>query len=184
MDIADPFDFLHAAFGRASGRDAVTAASLADVQTYIPCDLMTKTDIASMAHGLECRHPLLDYRVVELAATLPLRYKLHHGDTKWILKKAFADLLPGPIMRRSKMGFSVPLAAWFRNELRDYARDVLTDPQALSRGYFRPQAVRRLLDEHERGAWDHSHRLWSLLFLELWHREWIGSPVPQPQLTP
>jgi asparagine synthase (glutamine-hydrolysing) len=173
LESADPFDFLYAAFGRASGRDAVTAASLADLQTYLPCDLLTKVDIASMAHGLECRQPFLDYRVVELAAALPLRYKLHRGQTKWILKQAFADLLPQSIMRRPKMGFGVPLAAWFRRELRDYARQVLTDPQALSRGYFRPEAVRRLLDEHERGAWDHSHRLWSLLFLELWQREWM-----------
>ena len=170
---ADPFNSLAAAFVQASGRDAVTAASLADLQTYLPDDLLTKVDMASMAHGLECRQPLLDYRVVELAASLPLRYKLRRGDTKWILKRAFADLLPREIACRPKMGFGVPLAAWFRAEWRDYIRQLLTNPRSLGRGYFRPEAISRLLDEHQSGRWNHSHRLWSLVMLELWHREWI-----------
>ena len=72
------------------------------------------------------------------------------------------------------MGFGVPLDHWFRNELKDYAREVLLDPQTLGRGYFRPEAVRRLLDEHQQGRFDHSDRLWALLVLELWHRQWAG----------
>jgi asparagine synthase (glutamine-hydrolysing) len=169
---ADPQQFLDAAFTASSGRDPVTSASLADLVTYLPGDLMTKVDIASMAQGLECRQPLLDYRVVELAAQMPGRLKFRHGRGKRILLEAFADLLPRPIRRRRKMGFGVPLEHWFRQELKDYVRQVLLDRQTLGRGYFRPQAVARLIDDHQQGRFDHSARLWALLMLELWHRQW------------
>jgi asparagine synthase (glutamine-hydrolysing) len=169
----DPFSFLAVAFQQVNHRDPVTAASLVDLVTYLPCDLMTKVDIASMANGLECRAPMLDHRLVEFAASLPMRYKLHRGRGKRILKLAFPELLPTSVTRRPKMGFGVPLAAWFRGELRQYAHDVLLDGRARSRGYFRPGAVERLLAEHESGAFDHGYRLWGLLVFELWHRTWL-----------
>ncbi len=155
----------------------MTAFSLADLVTYLPCDLMTKVDIASMAHGLECRQPFLDYRVVELAAAMPRRLKFRRGRGKRILRETFADLLPGAIQRRSKMGFGVPLDHWFRHELRDYTQQVLFDKGTLERGYFRPEAVTRLWDEHQQGRFNHGYRLWALLFLELWQREWCGKPL-------
>ncbi len=170
----DPLEFLAGALNSSRRRDPVTATSLADLVTYLPCDLMTKVDIASMAHGLECRQPFLDHRVVELAARMPLGLKFRRGRGKRILLEAFADLLPAPIRRRPKMGFGVPLDHWFRNELRDFAREVLLDPQTLGRGYFRPEAVTGLLEDHQRGRFDHSSRLWALLILELWQREWGG----------
>ncbi len=169
----DPVEFLQAAMARAAGRDPITAISLADLTTYLPCDLMTKVDIASMAHGLECRQPFLDHRVVELAAGMPIGHKFRRGCGKRLLLHAFADLLPEPIRRRRKMGFGVPLDYWFRNELRAMARDVLLDSRALGRGYFHPDSVRRLLDDHQQGRFDHAARLWSLLVLELWHRQWV-----------
>jgi asparagine synthase (glutamine-hydrolysing) len=172
---ADPYEFLSRALARSRRRDCVTAASLADLVTYLPCDLMTKVDIASMANSLECRAPFLDHRVVELAARMPIACKLHRGRGKRILRQAFDDLLPASLLRRPKMGFGVPLAEWFRGELGDYARVVLLDRRALGRGYFRSEAVRRLLDEHRTGAFDHGYRLWGLVFFELWHRQWIDS---------
>jgi asparagine synthase (glutamine-hydrolysing) len=177
----DPYAFLAAAFARSRRRDSVTAASLTDVVTYLPCDLLTKVDIASMANSLECRAPFLDHRVVELAARMPIGCKFHRGRGKRILRHAFEDLLPRSLMRRPKMGFGVPLAQWFRHELGDYARQVLLDPVASGRGYFRPEAVRALLDEHRSGAFDHAYRLWGLLVFELWHRQWIDS---RPALAP
>lgn len=176
----DPCQWLAAAFRAASRRDPVTQAALADLVTYLPCDLMNKVDIASMAHSLECRCPFLDHHVVELAAAMPLRLKLRRGRGKWILRRTFADLLPAPVRRRSKMGFGVPLGHWFRTELRGFARDVLLDPSTLARGYFQPEAVRKLLDDHQTGRFDHSYRLWSLVVLELWQRQWLA-PAPQPQ---
>ena len=169
----DPFDFLAAAYQRACTRDAVTGASLADLTTYLPCDLLTKVDLASMAHGLECRQPLLDYRVVELAAAMPIHLKQRGLNGKVILKEAFADLLPKAIRRRRKMGFGVPLERWFRHELRDFARDILLDHRSLSRGFFRPRGVRQLLDDHQSGRFNHAHRLWALVILEMWCREWL-----------
>ena len=169
----DPFEFLQSAFARSRSRDQVTAASLTDLVTYLPCDLMTKVDIASMANSLECRAPFLDFRLVELAAQMPVAYKLHRGRGKRILREAFPELLPESVTRRPKMGFGVPLGHWFRDDLKDYSRDVLLDPRSLGRGYFRPAAVERLLQEHASGAFDHGHRLWGLLCLELWHRQWF-----------
>ncbi|HUT14601.1 MAG TPA: asparagine synthase C-terminal domain-containing protein, partial [Thermoguttaceae bacterium] len=131
-----------------------------------------KVDIASMAHGLECRQPFLDHRVVELAAQMPRKLKFRRGRGKRILLEAFADLLPKPIRRRPKMGFGVPLDHWFRNELKEFAREVLLDRQTRQRGFFRPEVVTRLLDDHQQGRFDHSYRLWALLILELWQREW------------
>ena len=166
-------DFLTAGLARCDRRDPVTAFSLADLVTYLPCDLMTKVDIASMAHGLECRQPFLDYRVVELAARMPGRLKFRRGRGKRILREAFGDLLPESIQRRPKMGFGVPLDQWFRHELKEFARDVLLDGRMVGRGYFRPEAILALLDEHDQRRFNHGYRLWSLLVLELWFRQWV-----------
>lgn len=171
----DPAEFLIRAWRRAARRDPVTAASLADMTTYLPCDLLVKVDIASMAHGLECRQPFLDHRLVEWAAALPVRYKQRLGRGKRILREAFDDLLPAEIQRRPKMGFGIPLDRWLRGELRDFTRQVLLDPIAIGRGYFRADAVIRLLDEHQSGRISHGHRIWALLILELWHRQWVDA---------
>jgi asparagine synthase (glutamine-hydrolysing) len=181
---ADPLAFLEAAWRRAGKRDQITAASLADLTTYLPCDLMTKVDIASMAHSLECRQPILDYRVVELAAQMPRRYKYRRGRGKLILRKAFGSLLPDAIWDRPKMGFGVPLDRWFRGELRDLTRDVLLDPQARYRELFRPEAVERYVREHEEKKFDRSYRLWTILFLELWLRKWAPSTPPHSPTAP
>jgi asparagine synthase (glutamine-hydrolysing) len=169
----DPIEFLETARARSSGRDPVTSTSLTDLVTYLPCDLMTKTDIASMAHGLECRQPFLDHRVVEAAARMPVARKFARGRGKRILLEAFSDLVPKPIRRRPKMGFGVPLDHWFRGPLAEFAREVLLDPRTQGRGLFRPEATGRLLDEHVAGKSDHSYRLWALLVLELWQRRWV-----------
>ena len=169
----DPLEFLTRAFARSPGRDAVTSTSLTDLVTYLPCDLMTKVDIASMAHGLECRQPFLDYRVVELAMRMPVREKFRCGSGKRILLKAFGDLLPVEVRRRRKMGFGVPLDHWFRGPLAGFAREVLCDRRTLDRGFFRPEVTARLLEDHLSGRFDHSYRLWALLVLELWQRQWV-----------
>ncbi|MDX1946572.1 MAG: asparagine synthase (glutamine-hydrolyzing) [Pirellulaceae bacterium] len=173
----DPAAFLRTAWKRSQGRDAISSASLADLTTYLPCDLMTKVDIASMTHGLECRAPLLDYRVVEFAASLPSRLKYRRGRGKWLLRRAFGDLLPAEVWKRPKMGFGVPLDQWFRGELRDLTRDALLSPSARTRAYLRSDAVQKLLDEHDQRYFDHSARLWALVMLEMWLRQWAGTPV-------
>jgi len=169
----DPFQFLNQAWKRVGSRDAISCASLADLTTYLPCDLNTKVDIASMAHGLECRQPFLDYRLVEFAASLPVGLKWRSGRGKRLLQDAFSSDIPRSIWKRKKMGFGVPLDYWFRDELRELLHDTLTSDRCRSRGYFRIESVDQLLAEHDQSLFDHSARLWALLVLELWHQTWM-----------
>lgn len=168
----DPFEFFEAAWTQTEGRDLVSQASLSDLMTYLPCDLMTKVDIASMAHGLECRQPFLDYRLVELAAALPSKLKFRGGKGKLLLRRAFDKLLPRQIWERRKMGFGVPLGVWFRGELRELTRSRLLSSDTRCHAYFRTEAIERLVDEHTSGRVNHSYRLWNLLMLESWLRTW------------
>jgi asparagine synthase (glutamine-hydrolysing) len=169
----DPVDFVSSVLSRASKRDVGTAASLADLVTYLPGDLCHKVDMCAMAHGLECRQPMLDHRLVELAVAMPISLKLRYGRGKRILKRAFGHLLPPEVFCRRKMGFGVPLDHWFRNGLKILARDTLLSTNGFSRRYFRAHAIEQLLNEHTVGRFDHSARLWSLLMLELWQRQWL-----------
>ena len=164
-------------------RSAGSQAMLTDLQTYLPDDLLVKVDIASMAHALECRSPFLDHHVVELATALPYTQKVSGTTSKPILKEIYRRMFPPQIASRRKMGFSIPLDHWFRNELRDFLYSHLTDPVCLNRGYFKPEAIHRLLAEHESGDWDHNRSLWSLLCLELWHRMFID-PSSAPSSAP
>ncbi len=153
----------------------IAGLQLLDLATYLPGDLLPKSDIASMAHSLELRSPLLDHRVVELGLALPDTLKQHGREGKLALRRAFAAELPPPVAQRGKSGFGVPLARWFRGELEPLARELLLDDRARGRGWFRPDAVGRLLDEHAAGRSDHGHRLWTLVMLELWQREHVDA---------
>jgi asparagine synthase (glutamine-hydrolysing) len=148
-----------------------------DVNTYLPGDLLVKMDIASMAHSLEVRSPLLDSEVMQFAASLPAKHKARFASKKWILRRAYRGQVPDEVLNGKKRGFGVPLGAWFRGELRDFSRDLLLDPVTLQRGLVRAGPVRTLLDEHERGSADRSMQIWALLMLELWHREFIDKSV-------
>ncbi len=144
-----------------------------DVRTYLPGDLLLKADLASMAHSLEARSPLLDHAVLELGVSLPDRLKVDGRRGKVALRRAFADALPPAVATRGKTGFGVPIARWLREDLRALATDVLLGETARARGLFEPGTVARLLHEHISGRADHAHRLWCLLMLELWQREYI-----------
>lgn len=168
----DPFEFLNAAWARSEGRDVVTRASMADLLTYLPCDLMHKVDIASMAHGLEVRQPMLDYRVVELAAAMPVRLKFRGRRGKLILQDSFGSMIPASIFRRKKMGFGIPIGGWFRNELKPLVHETLLASDARISAYFRPEVVAELVRSHEASQHNHGYRLWNLLILEKWLRRW------------
>jgi asparagine synthase (glutamine-hydrolysing) len=144
-----------------------------DVQSYLPYDLLVKMDIASMANSLEARSPFLDHEVMEFCARLPAAYKVRGLTTKYLLKTAGAGLLPGETLTRRKMGFGIPVGYWMRGELKPWVDDVLLAPRALKRGYFAPGALRRLVHAHVDGRHDRSFELWALLWLELWHREFM-----------
>jgi asparagine synthase (glutamine-hydrolysing) len=155
-----------------------------DVNTYLPGDLLVKTDIATMAHSLEARSPFLDHELLEWAAGLPPDLKVRAGTTKYILKRAMAEWLPAELIVRPKLGFGVPLAAWLRTDLRELSWSVLTDHTARSRGLFRPETVHRLLRRHDEGH-DHSSRIWALTQFELWHRAFLddGPDTARPPRT-
>jgi len=154
-----------------------------DVQTYLPGALLAKMDIATMAHSVEARSPLLDQELMQFAASLPadLKHSGHSGKT--ILKRALTSWLPTEILERKKMGFGVPLASWFRTDLRDVPRDVLLDPDSIARGYFNRAEIERLIWDHQEGGTDHSTRIWALLQLEMWHREVVEAPPSSDSLA-
>jgi asparagine synthase (glutamine-hydrolysing) len=146
-----------------------------DWHTYLADDINTKVDIAAMAHSLEVRCPFLDTEVVEFASRLP-RHMLMRWRGKHLLRKAVRDIVPPAIVRRHKQGFGLPLRRWMREDLGALVHDVLLDRRARERGLFEPREVQRLVDslERDRNAPD---RVWTLLVLELWFREFIDAPV-------
>lgn len=139
-----------------------------DIKTYLPGDILVKVDRMSMANSLEVRAPLLDYQVVEFAASIPSRLKLDRGEKKVALKKAFAKLLTHDTLYRKKMGFSVPLASWLRNEIRAQAERLLLQSPAGLQDYFKLDELRRVWDAHQSGARDYSSELWSMIMFQLW----------------
>jgi asparagine synthase (glutamine-hydrolysing) len=168
LDLLEPY------FAEAGG--LVAGANWADFHTYLPDDLLVKVDVASMAHGLEARSPLLDHELLEWAARIPTDVRMQ-GGLKGLFKAAMAPYLPAAILKRRKMGFGIPIDQWFRSELKDLAYEVLLSRSARDRGLLRPDYVQGLLDQHCSGAHNHHTRLWALLMLELWFRMWIdGSP--------
>ncbi len=157
----------------ASTRDQIDWMMAHDQTHYLPDCLMVKTDIASMANSLEVRCPLLDNELVEFAWSLPSQWKINNKGQKVIFKDAVRHLLPQEILGKPKSGFSLPLAQWFRTDLSDLLKDALLSDQATARRLFNPIYVRQMVDEHltERREW--TNRLWALVCLELWFREFI-----------
>jgi len=160
---------------KGGGLDPVSTLQHIDMETYLPDDILAKVDRTSMAVSLESRVPLLDHRLLEFVATIPSSLKLKGGTGKYILKRAMASRLPADILSRRKMGFGVPLGAWFRGELRDMTHDLLLEPRTRQRGIFRTSWVEGLLRDHESRRRDCSARLWAMLCLELWMRRWADT---------
>ena len=168
-------DFVDTPFSRLSRKSDKQAFSQTDYLSYLPGDILTKVDIASMANSLECRSPFLDHKLVEFAARLHPSEKLDYLKGKRILKRALADKLPPGILKRRKMGFGVPLREWFyEKKWKDILKGILLDRQALQRGYFKGEAVEELIREHTLKGRDRSAILWQLLVLELWHRTFLS----------
>ena len=158
----------HAA--QANTDDPLALVQYIDLQTYLVGDINTKVDRASMAHSLEVREPLMDHKLVEWVATLPSSFKLQGSNGKAFFKKALEPLLPNDVLYRPKMGFSVPLARWFRGPLRARLRSALLDGPMVESGYFEPAAMRQLIDQHESGRVDHSTPLWTMLMFDAFLR--------------
>ena len=173
--VAEPLDQL-----RGYNEDWLSAVQYRDLHTYLPLDILTKVDRATMAHSLEARPPLLDHRLAEFAATIPARYRLRGGTTKYLFKQAMRGILPDGIIDRQKHGFAVPLAAWLRGDLAGFARDLLLSSACRDRGVFETAHVERLLALNARGR-DLDLQLWTMLSFELWCQRFLdGSTRQQP----
>ncbi len=162
------------AYARADGPDHLSKILYTDMKTYLPGGILVKVDRMSMANSLEVRAPILDYQVVEFAAGLPSELKFHQGEKKYLLKETFKPLLPDDILYRKKMGFSVPLASWFRKEIHDLAAKYLLASDSGLHQYFNPEAIRTIWQQHQSGSHDHGAILWSMLMFELWWQHYIA----------
>jgi asparagine synthase (glutamine-hydrolysing) len=169
----DSYELLDRWFTQAQARDLLDRLLEVDTRTYLPDDLLVKVDRATMAHALEARSPLLDHRLVEFAAALPVTLKIKDGEGKYLFKRAMRGVLPDGILNRPKRGFAVPIDRWFREDCREFVRDMLLAERAVGRGYFRPDRVRHMIEVHQQGQTNYGSRLFALLMLELWHREYV-----------
>lgn len=160
-------------FAKANGSGILDATLLTDQMTYLPNDLLVKVDIASMANSLEARSPFLDHKVIEFAASLPENLKMKRMETKSLLKKVAARLVPREVIYRKKMGFGVPIGHWFRTSMKDFVRGVLLSEKSLSRGIIRPEMMKKYVEEHINSERDYTHQIWTLLMLELWFQRFI-----------
>lgn len=170
---ADSLDLLIDWFEKVASSNLLDQLLGVDTMSYLPDDLLVKVDRATMAHGLEARSPFLDHHLVEFCAALPTEYKIRHGETKYLLRTVMKDNLPSSILQRSKMGFGVPIDQWFRGSCRGIVEEILLSSRCLQRGYFEPDQIRRLVQEQRQGLTSYGSRVYALLMLELWHREYV-----------
>lgn len=162
---------------RAGTDDPLALIQYLDLKTYLVGDINTKVDRASMAHSLEVREPLMDHPLIEWLATLPSSLKVKQGEGKFLLKKALEPQLPHDVLYRQKMGFSVPLARWFRGPLRQRVRDAVLGDRLASTGWFNAGYLQHLVDAHQSGVRDYSAPLWTLLMFEAFLRKVVDAPL-------
>lgn len=179
----DPYAAHHAALARTNARSLLNRLLYADTRTYLQ-ELLMKQDQMSMAASIESRVPFLDHPLVEFAAALPQRMKLRGVTTKYILREAMKGALPPEVLSRKKMGFPVPVGAWFAGAFRHVVEEFVLSPRAATRGLFDMNAVSRMADQHLRGEQKHDQRLWALVNLEIWQRIFLdGEPVESISLV-
>jgi asparagine synthase (glutamine-hydrolysing) len=170
-------------FDRSRTDDPLARMLYADTRFYLPADMLTKVDRMSMANALEARGPFLDHELMELAARIPSHIKFKGRQQKYILKRALAPLLPASILQRRKAGFNVPVNAWLHGAFGARARDVLSPDRVAAAGFFRPDAVARLLDEHAARRADHSFAIWGLFCFQLWYERFVAATEVVPPVS-
>jgi asparagine synthase (glutamine-hydrolysing) len=170
---ADPFAGFRQAYYACPSKNPLDCALYVDVKTYLVDDIMTKVDRMSMAVSLEAREPLLDHKLLEFAASVPTSLKLKDGRSKYLLRRLLERRIPQAIVDRPKHGFEAPTGAWLRGPLAPMVDSLLLDGALRDRGIFDDRAIARLWHQHRDGRQDHRHRLWSLVMLELWFRQFV-----------
>jgi len=175
----DPLAHFRDVYRRCGSADALDRALYTDVHTYMVDDILTKVDRMSMAVSLEAREPLLDHRLLEFAARVPTSLKLKDGRSKYLLRKVLDRKVPRAILERGKSGFAAPIGEWLRGPLAPMTEELIGDGRLRDRGVFNDAEVSRLWREHCDGRADHRHRLWQLIMLELWFRQFIDRAPAQ-----
>ena len=145
-----------------------------DINSYLPNDILTKVDIASMANSLEVRSPFLDHKLIEFINSLPLKYKLFGNTRKRILVDAFSDLLPQTTAKRAKMGFGVPVASWIRNEWKELTKELLLDGNGIQSCGFSKNELEKLINNHIQSKSDNSYIIWCLIIFEIWYNHFMN----------
>ena len=179
----DPYHTAHQLYADTEAESLLDRLLAVDIQTYLH-ELLMKQDQMSMAASIESRVPFLDHPLVEFTTRLPERMKLRWGKTKYILRRAAEDLLPPEILTRRKMGFPVPVGAWFRGPYHHLVDEFVLGERAMARGLFRPEVLRRLVHEHDARHINHDERLWALMNVEIWHRIFLDGELPDDVITP
>jgi asparagine synthase (glutamine-hydrolysing) len=175
----DPVDVYRTRYAETAGAPQLARLQDVDFGVYLVDDLLVKTDRASMAHSLEARVPFLDPLVTTLAFALPTRLKVRGLAKKVLLRKAVEPLVPSEVVHGRKRGFSIPAAAWLRGELEPFARETLAAGNLQRQGFFQPEPVAQLLDEHAAGRADWSRQLWGLLAFTLWYERHVEQEPPR-----
>jgi len=168
----NPYQIVNDCFKHFKGKDLKDAGLKFDLQYFLPDQLLTKVDIASMAVSLEARSPLLDQKMIELACKIPFNLKVKDGESKYILKKAFEKIVPKENLYRPKMGFTIPLNKWFSGELNSYAKSVLLNKKSFVKDVFDVNYVKSMIEDNNKSQ-DFGPRLWTLMSLELWHKAYF-----------
>jgi asparagine synthase (glutamine-hydrolysing) len=176
----DPYAGVRRVLSETDAQSLLDRLLYADIKTYLH-ELLMKQDQMSMAASLESRVPFLDHKLVEFTSSLPERLKLRRWTTKYVLRQSMKGVLPEQILTRPKMGFPVPIGAWFRGEYASVLDEYVLSSRAVERGIFNAETVRTLVNQHQRGVANHSERLWSLVNLEMWFRRFIDGEVASPK---
>lgn len=164
----------YALHGLANREDEISSYQWADMNSYLPDDILVKVDRAAMANSLETRVPLLDHRLVELALQVPTGLNFHEGRSKWPLRRILYQYVPKEMVERPKQGFAIPKAQWLRHELKDWAESLISDEALAETGYFNRRMVRAAWNAHQNSEQDYSFHLWSVLMFQAWHREYLS----------
>ena len=173
----DPYEGVRSLLAQTDATSMLDRLLYADIKTYLH-ELLMKQDQMSMAASVESRVPFLDHKLVEFSTALPDRLKLRRWTTKYVLREAMKNVLPEAILRRSKMGFPVPLGRWFRGAFRPLVDQFVIGKRAVARGLFQSDFLQRLVQEHAAGTADHTERLWTLVNFEMWQRHFLdGEPL-------
>lgn len=181
IGLIDPYAGVREVLEQTDAKSLLDRLLYGDIKTYLH-ELLMKQDQMSMATSIESRVPFLDHKLVEFTCSLPERLKLRGGTTKFILREAMKGVLPEQILSRSKMGFPVPIGAWFRGAYKTVVDEYILSDRAMDRGIFNPEFVRSIVNKHQSGRENHDERLWALVNFEIWQRQFFdGESVNEPR---